>query len=194
MWAGISVRERTGVCVFDGIMDAHVYVTILEKPLIPFLREVYPDHHRFMQDNDPKHTSRRAWEFFEQNRINWWQTPPESPDLNPIENLWHVLKEFLRREVKPTSKQELVTGIEQFWETVTVENCSIEVWHFRHTSSNLAGCLHCWGYSLKMGTLIFHNPSWGRAFKVRDPCGVHFFITSSPNTGTVQSCQPYLVV
>ena len=103
------------MCVFDGIMDARVYVTILEKPLIPFLCEVYPDHHRFMQDNDPKHTSRRAWEFFEQNRINWWQTPPESPDLNPIENLWHVLKEFLRREVKPMSKQELVTGIEQFW-------------------------------------------------------------------------------
>jgi hypothetical protein len=61
-------------------MDAHAYVTILEKTLIPFLREVYLDHYRFMQDNDPKHTSRRAQGFFEQNRIN-----PVHPDDRPLQ-------------------------------------------------------------------------------------------------------------
>ena len=45
-----------------------------------------------MQDNDPKHTSAAAREFFAENSINWWKTPPESPDANPIENLWHELK------------------------------------------------------------------------------------------------------
>ena len=34
--------------------------------------------------------------------------------MNPIENLWHELKEFIRREVKPTTKAELVSRIEQF--------------------------------------------------------------------------------
>ena len=29
---------------------------------------------------------------------------------NPIEMLWHELKEFIRREVKPINKQELVDG------------------------------------------------------------------------------------
>ena len=48
--------------------------------------------HRFMQDNDPKHTPSTARTFFEYNGINWWRTPPESPDANPIENLWHELK------------------------------------------------------------------------------------------------------
>ena len=46
------------------------------------------------QDNDPKHCSRIAKQFFEENNINWWRTPPESPDLNPIENLWHELGIF----------------------------------------------------------------------------------------------------
>ena len=45
------------------------------------------------------------------NGVNWWVTPPESPDCNPIENLWHELKEYVRREVKPVKKEELVAGI-----------------------------------------------------------------------------------
>ena len=74
-----------------------------------------------MQDNDPKHTSIHASDFIASNDINWWKTPAESPDLNPIENMWH---EYIRREVKPTTKQQLVDGILAFWETVTVEKCN----------------------------------------------------------------------
>ena len=92
VWAGISYRGSTRICVFDGIMNADMYVQILEDCLLPFLQRTYPDGHRFMQDNDPKHTSRRAQEFFSQHGINWWKTPAESPDANPIENLWHELK------------------------------------------------------------------------------------------------------
>ena len=76
-----------------------------------------------MQDNDSKHALRKAREFMEQNGINWWVTPPESPDCNPIENLWHELKEYIRRKVKPTIRQELIDGITQFWATVTAEKC-----------------------------------------------------------------------
>ncbi len=87
VWAGISWRGRTEICVFSGIMN--VYLEILSQTLVPFLLHVYPDGHRFMQEkNDPKHTSRKAQTFF---NANWWTTPLESPDANPIENLWHEL-------------------------------------------------------------------------------------------------------
>ena len=73
-------------------MNAELYTKILEQYLVPFIQTVYPRGHRFMQDNDPKQTSRRSRLFFEEKQINWWPTPPESPNANPIENLWHELK------------------------------------------------------------------------------------------------------
>ena len=131
VWAGISVRGATGVCIFDGIMDAELYIQILDQTLLPFLHDVFPDGHRFMHDNDPKHTSKRAVEFFTSKGVNWWKTPPESPDLNPIENLWHELKEHMRKEVKPHTKEELVQGIQEFWHSVTPEKCTRYIRHLR---------------------------------------------------------------
>lgn len=112
-------------------MNATLYGDILQQTLIPFIEEIYPNGHKFMQDNDPKHTSNYIANFFEEHNINWWKTPPESPDFNPIENMWHELKEYLRREVKPTSKDALIAGIEEFWSTVDVTKCRKYIRHLR---------------------------------------------------------------
>ena len=48
----------------------------------------------------------------------WWRTPPELPDIDPTENLWHELKDYLRGVIKPRNKQELVDGILTFWAMV----------------------------------------------------------------------------
>ena len=131
VWAGISKRGPTPVVIFKGTMNADLYVEILQRGLLPFIRRKYPDSHRFMQDNDPKHTSRTAKAFFENENINWWKTPPESPDLNPIENLWHELKEYIRREVKPTRESELTAGITRFWDTVDANKCKKYIGHLK---------------------------------------------------------------
>ena len=57
VWAGINRHGATEICIFDGIMDADLFCNILESTLVLFIREKLPDH-RFMQDNDLKHTSR----------------------------------------------------------------------------------------------------------------------------------------
>lgn len=84
-----------------------------------------------MQDNDPKHTSRVAQAFYARSGINWWRTPAESPDCNPIENVWHELKEYIQREVKPTNKQDLVDGIARFWLTMEIHKCCRYIDHLQ---------------------------------------------------------------
>ena len=59
----------------------------------------------------------------------WLNVVEESPDLNPIENIWHELKEFIRREVKPKVKQDLINGILSFWQTVNVSKCNKYINH-----------------------------------------------------------------
>ena len=82
-----------------------------------------------MQDNDSKHNSKAAKAFLEANGVLWWKTPPEYPDCNPIENLWHELKEYVRREVKPKTKEELMEGILNFWRTVGIRKRTKYVRH-----------------------------------------------------------------
>ena len=64
VWAGISHRGRTPIAIFQGTMNAELYVSILQRALLPFIARTYPDSHRLMQDNDPKHTSYRTVVFF----------------------------------------------------------------------------------------------------------------------------------
>lgn len=123
VWAAISLRSSTEICVFLGIMDATLYIKILNDTLLPFIRDTYPAGHRLMRDNNLKHTSRQACAFMQEKEFNWWKIPPESPDAKAIENVWHELKEYLRREVNSRNKNELVKGIIEFWLSMDQPKC-----------------------------------------------------------------------
>ena len=129
VWGGISVRGPTRIIMFTGKMNAIRYGKIIEAGLVPFVRTCFPDGHRLYQDNDPKHSSKYIGRLFKFHEINWWRTPAESPDLNPIENCWGSLKQFLRSSYKPKNLQELMDGIEEFWQSLTPEVCKKYIQH-----------------------------------------------------------------
>ena len=58
--------------------------------------------------------------FMQPHGINWWPTPPESPDIHPIENLWLELKHNCE---DAKTKDELEQIIHAFWPTFTPEKC-----------------------------------------------------------------------
>jgi len=64
---------------------------------------------------DPKHAANLAKQFYSDQNIDWWKTPAESPDINPIELIWAEMKQFLRKKVKPESQADLLHGCRLFW-------------------------------------------------------------------------------
>ena len=95
--------------------------------MLPFIQDTFPDGHHLQQDNNPKHASGLIDDFFEENHVNWWATPPESPDLNPIENVWDHT--HFQWDYKPQNLDQLKDGIQPFWSTLTPSVCTKYIQH-----------------------------------------------------------------
>lgn len=99
-------------------MTAADYIGILEESAVSAVASFGK---QFMDDNAPIHRSSSVKQWMHDNgvpSINW---PPYSPDLNPIENIWGILKRRLRRSTPaPTTVEEVAHKFEQTWNGLSV--------------------------------------------------------------------------
>ena len=72
---------------------------------------------KFQHDNDPKHTAKITSQFLSSKKVSVLPWPSMSPDLNPIEHLWGVLKRRVE-EKKPRNIQKLKQEIEEEWKSI----------------------------------------------------------------------------
>ena len=110
-------------------MNSNGFIGLMRESMAPFIHSTFPEGHRLIMDNDPKHKSKETTVWLKANDINHWLTPPQCPDLNPIELVWHELKVKVA-ESKPQSKIDFIKKIGKFWqETLTIEKCNQYINH-----------------------------------------------------------------
>ncbi|KAK3532009.1 hypothetical protein QTP86_003241 [Hemibagrus guttatus] len=108
--AGQQVPSTTGpgrLAVINGTMNSAVYQKILKENVRPSVCDLKLKRTWVLQqDNDPKHTSKSTSEWLKKNKMKTLEWPSQSPDLNPIEMLWHDLKKVVHAR-KPSNVAEL---------------------------------------------------------------------------------------
>ncbi|GFX35089.1 transposable element Tc1 transposase [Trichonephila clavipes] len=89
VWGCMASNGVENLVFIDSIMDHKLYIDILNNNLKESAKKLGLDgNFIFQQDNDPKHTARnvKVWCLFHCKQQ--LHTPPQSPDINVMENLW----------------------------------------------------------------------------------------------------------
>ena len=125
IWGCISAEGPKSCIVFDaGKVNGDTY----RRDIVPVLQEIaqaHPDESLFrqaaiiMQDNASIHKARKTIALFERLGITLMDWPANSPDLNPIKNIWSLLKERVGRHF-PTTRDQVVAAIQLEWSRLTI--------------------------------------------------------------------------
>lgn len=116
IWGCFNERGLGCFRLLTSTMNSARFVETLENALIPSANIWFGDSADFVfqQDNAPCHKSRDIRKFFEENQMTVMDWPPYSPDLNPIENLWAILKSKLRQK-SYSSVDQLSREVNRLW-------------------------------------------------------------------------------
>ena len=108
----ISVSVPFALLRYDAIIPIH---RSFKEQIAPRDEKNFSDNSGvFQQDFAPCHKSKVVLNFFKKNKLAMLNWPGNFPDLNPIENLWSIIKTRLG-ETDCATKKKLIKAIIKIW-------------------------------------------------------------------------------
>ncbi len=99
--------------------NAKIYQEILEHFILPSADQLFKDaDFIFQRDLAPVHTAKstKSWLNYQ---LDW---PANSLDLNPIENIWGIIKRKMRNK-RPKNTDELKDTVKETWASIPPQQC-----------------------------------------------------------------------
>ena len=111
VWGAIGVDGVGSLHRCVGTLNQHKYIEMLEQ-----YRDYFHDT-ILVQDNAPSHSTLNVRNWLHHHNISTLCIPPLSPDLNPIENVWRIMKHRIQGK-RFTSIDELWNELQIQWNTI----------------------------------------------------------------------------
>ncbi|CAM1294989.1 Uncharacterised protein r2_g417 [Pycnogonum litorale] len=105
--------------IVQGMMNAAKYIETLQTRMLPSAKEMFPgEDFVFQDDNAPCHRENVVKDWFAAHNLKRLDWSAQSPDLNPIENLWHKIGYEISKKKPTTKKKDLIEALIASWHRI----------------------------------------------------------------------------